>query len=216
MESEPRWFRHFYLFEKEPKKVQLLEQLKANQPLTRPARDIRVFPGDCNQTLPAFLSAHAIREREATFCLLDQRTFECDWATVEVLAHHKQGNKVELFYFLAAKWFERAISAVKEKGEKRIRAWWGRDDWNSLSEMSRLERAHAFAVRFKEELHYQWVMPWPIYSRQQGGSVMYYMIHASDHPAAPQLMARAYERTTQPREAPEQLRWDLPDLGSKG
>lgn len=209
LESEPRWFRHFYLFEQDAIKARMLEQLKAGHPPTKPKRDIRVFAGDCNTNLPEFLAIHPIREREAAFCLLDQRTFECHWSTVETLARHKQGNKIELFYFLAAKWFERALSAVKDRGAPRVRAWWGKDDWRRLRDMKKLERAQAFAARFKDELGYRHVMPWPIYGKQDGGGVMYYMIHATDHPAAPGLMARAYERTTQPKETPEQLQWDL-------
>jgi hypothetical protein len=34
---------------------------------------------------------------------------------------------------------------------------------------------------------------------------MYYMIHATDHPEAPHLMSRAYEKAIQPKETPEQL-----------
>jgi three-Cys-motif partner protein len=211
LESKPQWFRHFYLFERDPKKAHLLEKLKSEQP-AKPKREILVTAGDCNETIPAFLRSHTIREKEAAFCLLDQWTFECDWSTVKTLATHKKEKKIELFYFLASGWFERAITAVKEKGAKRVRAWWGQDDWRDLRGMSRLQRAQAFAERFKNELHYQYVTPWPIYGRKKGGGVMYYMIHATDHPAAPHLMARAYERTTQPKEPQEQLKWDLANL----
>lgn len=34
---------------------------------------------------------------------------------------------------------------------------------------------------------------------------MYYMIHATDHPEAPRLMSRAYQRAVQPKEPAEQL-----------
>jgi three-Cys-motif partner protein len=212
LESKPQWFRHFYLFEQDPAKVEMLEKLKAEQPALKPKREIRVFPGDCNVTIPSFLAEGAIKEKEATFCLLDQRTFECDWSTVEALAKHKAGNKIELFYFLASKWFDRSLSAVKDKGARRVRAWWGKDDWKNLRDMSGRERADAFVERFKSDLRYKYAMPWPIYSRHHGGSIMYFMIHATDHDAAPQLMARAYERTTQPRETQEQLEWDLAKL----
>ncbi len=213
LQSKPKWLRNFYLFERDPKKVRLLERLKAQQP-SKPKREFRVFAGDCNENLPRFLTSHKIRKSQAAFCLLDQWTFDCDWSTVEALATHKREKKIELFYFLAAKWFERALSQVKEKGAKRVRAWWGRDDWRELRDMSRLERARAFADRFRNELHYKYVTPWSIYSRKRGGSVMYYMIHATDHPDAPGLMARAYERTTEPKETAKQLRLDLAGLPS--
>jgi hypothetical protein len=63
--------------------------------------------------------------------------------------------------------------------------------------------------RFKEDLGYNSVKPWPIYERKNGGAIMYYMIHATDHPLAPGLMARAYNRAVSPREPIEQLRLEL-------
>ena len=90
--------------------------------------------------------------------------------------------------------------------------WWGRNDWSQLVEMGALQRALTFVDRFKTELGYKSVMPWEIYRRKSGGRVMYYMIHATDHPDAPGLMARAYERAVMP-ESYEQL--ELEGLFSK-
>ncbi len=44
---------------------------------------------------------------------------------------------------------------------------------------------------------------------------MYYLIHATYHPEAPFLMARAYARTTLPKEAPEQLQLELGLIGKR-
>ncbi|MCI0720645.1 MAG: hypothetical protein L0338_17005 [Acidobacteria bacterium] len=58
----------------------------------------------------------------------------------------------------------------------------------------------------RDELGYQFVVPWPIYQRKSGGGVvMYYMIHATDHPAATALMARAYNKAVHPKESAKQL-----------
>ena len=46
----------------------------------------------------------------------------------------------------------------------------------------------------KKDLRYQSVKAWPIYERENGGAIMYYMIHATDHPEAPKFMSRAYRR----------------------
>jgi hypothetical protein len=48
-------------------------------------------------------------------------------------------------------------------------------------------------------------MPWPIYERQSGGRIMYYMIHATDHTEAPILMSRAYANAVKPLENEEQM-----------
>jgi hypothetical protein len=66
--------------------------------------------------------------------------------------------------------------------------------------MSREERCDVLVGRFKRELGYLSVRAWPIYERENGGAVMYYMIHATDHPEAPKLISRAYRNTVSPLE----------------
>jgi hypothetical protein len=56
--------------------------------------------------------------------------------------------------------------------------WWGRDDYTQLRNMSPQKRRDALVSRFKAELKYASVKPWPIYERETRGKVMYYMIHA--------------------------------------
>jgi hypothetical protein len=68
-------------------------------------------------------------------------------------------------------------------------------------------RVEAFMKRFKKELGYWSVRPWAIYDRQDSKTVMYYMIHATDHPDASKLMARAYRKAVTPQETAEQLRF---------
>ena len=190
-----------------------LEELKASQPAIDSAgnklnRDIHVYHGDFNAKVDEVLAAANITEKEATFCLLDQQTFECHWATVEKVARYKRsGHKIEIFYFLANGWLERAFAAQKDL--EVLKRWWGRDDWEDLYKMSREERRNALVKRFKNELGYQSVQAWPIYERADGGAGMYYMIHATDHPEAPKLMARAYRKTVFPLEPIEQLTFEL-------
>lgn len=208
LESKPRWLRHFYLFDKDPEQVQRLLALKAGQPPRQPKeprRKVEVCQGDFNHRVGELLASTAISEKEATFCLLDQRTFECKWSTLEALAHHKEsGHKIELFYFLPIRWLGRALAAQKDATV--LQAWWGRDDWDVLRPMSSHDRAQLFAQRFKDELGYASVKPWPIFGRQSGKRIMYYMIHATDHATAPLLMHRAYERAVTPKEPFEQLK----------
>lgn len=208
LETEPRWLRHFYLFDEDATQYQRLLALKKAQPPPGPRtpRRIEVCHGDFNQRIGALLASGKIRDKEATFCLLDQRTFECRWSSVEALAHHKKnGHKIELFYFLPIGWLGRALAAQKDTAV--LAAWWGRDDWPTLRRpMDPLHRATAFAQRLKEEFSYVSVKPWPIYERQGSTRIMYFMIHATDHPVAPGLMRRAYEKAVSPKEPLEQLR----------
>ena len=87
--------------------------------------------------------------------------------------------------------------------------WWGRDDWTTLRDMSRDERRDALVHRMKKELGYKSVKAWPIYERENGGAIMYYLIHATDHPEAPKFMSRAYRRAVYPLEPLEQLKLEL-------
>ena len=69
--------------------------------------------------------------------------------------------------------------------------------------------AELVAKRLKDEFGYRSVKPLPIFEREGGTRVMYYMIHATDHPEAPRLMARAYRRAVMPKESVQQLALEL-------
>lgn len=211
--SEPRWIKHFHLCDKSKAQVARLEALKQVQP-TRDSkgrklyRKIHIYEGDFNSLIDSILKDGNISHRQATFCLIDQRTFECHWETLQkISAYKKANNKIELFYFLANGWLERALAAQKDTDV--LRRWWGRDDWTDLRQMTRDERRDVLVSRFKKELGYKSVKAWPIYERENGGAIMYYMIHATDHPEAPKFMSRAYRRAVFPLEPIEQLKLEL-------
>ncbi|MDP3177915.1 MAG: three-Cys-motif partner protein TcmP [Spirochaetaceae bacterium] len=204
MESQPRHLQKFFLFEKDAAQQRRLRDLINRQPRKHskePTRRMSIYRGDFNETLPKLLSQGLIRPREATFALLDQRSCECHWKSVEALAAHKPPgeNKIELFYFLANHWLERTLANTKEEG--KLEAWWGAPGWEALRGMHREERAALLVQRLRKDLKYKYARPYPIYQREEReGFCMYYMIHASDHPAASQLMLRAYDRVLKPKE----------------
>jgi three-Cys-motif partner protein len=201
LEIEPRWLRHFYLFEKSKAGCDLLKFLKASQAGTND-REIEILHGDFNVMVDPILTSKKIGEKEATFCLLDQRTFECHWDTVRKLAGYKTGksNKFELFYFLAGWWYRRAVTAVKD--DSLLENWWGRDDWADLRKIKLLDVRDEMVARFKSELGYKSAKAWPIFDK--AGRDMYFMIHATDYLGAPALMERAYIEAVQPTDRPVQ------------
>lgn len=210
LESEPRRLRHFHLYDVNKNQFRQLEILRDSQPppnkeQNEPRRTIHVTRGDFNILVTNLLKSASIRRKEATFCLLDQRTFECHWSTVRALAEYKtSGHKIELFYFLPNSWLDRSLAATRNTNT--LRDWWGREDWQELLQMKSAQRVEHFRKRFKEELGYRSVKPWPIFERQDGGgALMYYMIHATDHPEAPRLMYRAYQKAVLPKESEEQF-----------
>jgi|SRR5579862_602752 len=200
LKSEPRWLRKFFLCEISRKGVKELKALAASQrdALDRKGRRLKrrieVHHGDFNVMIRKILSKQCITQKEATFCLLDQRTFECHWSTLLKLARYKKppNRKVELLYFLGVGWLHRALSGIR-KDHKALQ-WWGRSDWRSLTEMNSFQIVQLVRERMEKELGYRYVGAYPVYDREAGNRVMYYMIHASDHDEAPALMVRAHSK----------------------
>lgn len=208
--SEPRFLKQFFFCDENPEQVMALNALVGSQP-DSPKRHLQVLQGDFNVRIDDILASGHIGDKTATFCLLDQFSCECHWATVRKLALHKtQGaNKIEQFYFLATGWLGRALSGFKADTQVPD-AWWGSSDWNSLKGLSGDLIAVKMAERFRDELGYRFVRPWPIYQRERGkGRVMFHMIHASDHPEAHKLMRRAYKHVLDVPESEEQLFLEL-------
>jgi three-Cys-motif partner protein len=198
LDDTPRRIRHFFLFEKSNRKVRHLRQLRDTQRPRKkgePQRDIHIYAGDCNVKILDMLKQYPIKDKEATFALLDQRTFECDWATVLALANHKKsGHKIELFYFLAQGWIDRSVKAKRKNKDADMRRWWGGDGWKNFFGLKREDRREHFRQRFIKDLGYKYAYAFAIYDRKDGGKTMYWMIHATDHAEAPKLMNRAYRQ----------------------
>jgi three-Cys-motif partner protein len=211
LEIEPKWFREFWLCDIDPAGLARLELLKAEH--QAPKRKVEVLPGDFNQTVHKILEAGTIREKTATFALLDQRTFECEWRTVEVLSRHKRKTKIELFYFFPTGWIDRSLGALRaQQTIAKVERWWGRSDWAQLQGMDGTVRALMVAKRFEDELKYGKANVYPIHSERRGGRVMYHMIHATDHAEASPLMIRAYRKISGRSDLDQAVQVDFDEL----
>lgn len=217
LRNEPKWMREFFLCEMKTGRAKYLYELRERQP-AKPRRRIEILEGDFNVSIHEILASGAITEKKAAFCLLDQFTCQCEWATLVALAGHKTiGNKIEIFYFLATGWVDRALRGFSRNPHIPER-WWGRKDWRKLVSMNGHSRAQLFCDRFKSELGYAHADAYPIFKRGASGRVMFHMIHASDHPEAPVLMQRAYRNVTKAPESTEQLNMEFgiaPEEASK-
>jgi three-Cys-motif partner protein len=203
LELEPPWLRHFHLFERKRQSVLFLNELRR----AHANRDVNVYPGDFNRRLNEILTPEIIGLNEPTFALLDQRTFECDWASVCALANYPKAQyKIEQFYFLAIAWTDRAVGGAKEPGRARMDAWYGKDGVDAFLALKPPVRAAVMTERFKEELSYAYANPYAIHERKGGrGRRMYYMIHATDHPRAVTLMDEAYGEVAMPARTGDEL-----------
>jgi three-Cys-motif partner protein len=211
LEIEPKWFREFWLCDIDPTGIGRLQVLKAAHETAK--RRIEVLVGDFNETVYEILGAGTIGEKTATFALLDQRTFECEWRTVLALGKHKRQTKIELFYFFPTGWIDRSLAALRaERTIAKVERWWGRPDWPTLQGMDGTIRAKMVAKRFEDELHYGRATVYPIHSERRRGRVMYHMIHATDHPEASPLMIRAYRKVSGRTDVDEGTQVDFEDL----
>lgn len=209
-ETEPRRLRELFFTDVDAKKIAELEKLVERQ-TDKDKRHYQIFAGDFNAQVANILGSGLIKEKTATFCLIDQFTVECHWSTVQALASHKPegARKIELFYFLATGWLHRSLSGHTANLD-RPDLWWGGDGWKELLSASGEKIAVRMAERFRDELGYRFVKPYPIYERERGGGkVMFHMIHASDHPEAAKLMARAHRNVTLAPEPHDQLELEL-------
>jgi three-Cys-motif partner protein len=192
-----------------------LRRLKKSQPEPRDRkgnklfRNIEIWSGDFNKNVNEILRRGKITQKEATFCLLDQRMFECHWETVKKLAVYKTppNKKIEILYFLGVGWLHRSLSGIRHT--EKMDKWWGRKDWQKLKEMKHIDIANLVRDRFEKDLGYRFAAAYPIYDKEKGNRVMYYMIHASDHEEAPTLMIRAHHKAVRslPREVQQPIQF---------
>jgi three-Cys-motif partner protein len=207
LELAPPWMKAFFLCEiKKGSYADILSMLQTQKTIA--GRQIVHKHGDFNEWIADVLASGSITDKTATFALLDQRSTECHWSTVEKLAAHKQGStKIELFYFFPTGWIHRAISETKDKSV--LDAWWGDKSWNQLEGISQ-DQASSLCLKRIQALGYRDVKGWPISSREAGeGRTMYHMIHATDHLEAPKLMFRAYRNLIGGVPAGEQTNFDF-------
>jgi hypothetical protein len=140
-----------------------------------------------------------VRDKEATFALLDQRTFECHWDTVRALATHKEGWPQGRAVLLPAE--QVAAAALPRRPDEES------GDRDALVGSRRLENVRvANDAPVRRSLHGE-VQDQVRLCLGEGmahqranirrGSVTYFMICAPDHPEAPFLMRRAFERAVE-------------------
>ena len=136
--------RHYAVCDQDPAQVERLRQLGSRH------CSFRVYAGDVNEHIHTMLSEAPIGPKTACFCLIDQRTFECHWATVGAIARYKrEGFKIELFYFLAQGWLDRAWSTSRPE---KLQAWWGNADYRQFLQHRSYGRADTLCRRFRDEL----------------------------------------------------------------
>lgn len=124
LESKPARLRSFYLCDVDEAQAEALLQLR--EQYHSDGRLIEVRRANFNEWIHEILISNRLGPKVACFCLLDQRTFECHWSTVEKIAGRKGGMKIEIFYFVGTGWIGRALNELEDKSV--VERWWGRKD----------------------------------------------------------------------------------------
>ncbi|MBO6903154.1 MAG: three-Cys-motif partner protein TcmP [Rhizobiaceae bacterium] len=168
-ETEPRRLRALFFCDQDTNKIKHLEKMVSEQP-DFGKRDYKIISGDFNKIVKDILGSGKIKEKVATFCLIDQFAVECHWSTLRLIAEHKPApaRKIELFYFLATGWLGRSLGG-HTRNLDRPELWWGDDSWKSLIGTTGQQVAVKMSERFRDELGYRHVRPYPIFARDKGG-----------------------------------------------
>lgn len=205
LEVEPKRIRGFWLFDIDPKGVRQLQSLKQEHHLNPSWRRVNVIQGDFNAELHRFLYAKALHRDTAVFALLDQRSTECHWSTVQRLASRRgRRAKIELMYFCPTAWIHRSLKTRRlANSVENLDLWWGDNSWRHLPG-NQTELVEVVRRRFEAELGYEFVVAYPIPLQAHLKRTSYHLIHASDHPEAPNLMAQAYRQKIMLQRSPEQ------------
>lgn len=204
-----KMLRNFFLNDMDAAQFARLVDLQEEQTEERRGQ-IVLSNSDFNIAIDGILGSGIIKDSMATFCLVDQFGAECHWSTVEKLARHKSdgSRKIEIFYFFMTGWLHRTLVSTTRNTAK-LDAWWGSERWRDLTTISGDAGVKDMTLRFRDELGYRHASAWPLFGKMQGqGREMFHMIHASDHPRAPQLMNDAWHKVIQPLPSGQQMTFD--------
>lgn len=202
-------FTKLRYFEQANRATELEQRLRAGYP----HRDIKVYGGDCNQTIATALDELRPLRWAPTFAFIDPDGMELAWDTLELLAAHKTGYKkpgagpeykVELWLLFPTQGLIRTLALDDAKllpsHEGGVTRLFGTDDWRFIYGPRRAGRLTAADA--KEE--YVNLMRWrlvhdlgyakthPFELKNTAGGTIYHMIFATDNAAGDKIMADIY------------------------
>lgn len=237
--GEGAGFTRFRFFELERKATELEARLRSEYPES----DIKVYGGDCNQTIPEALAELRSLRWAPTFAFLDPDGMELAWETLAALAEHKRGYrapdslkpefKVEMWTLFPTSGIVRTLALEADKvspaDEARATRLFNTEQWRPIYELrlahritaaeARDEYVNLMRWRLEHDLGYRFTHPFEL-KNTRGGTV-YHMIFATDHDAGTRIMesiyARAARRVPQMRnEARDRARGQLSfELGAE-
>ncbi|HWX73727.1 MAG TPA: three-Cys-motif partner protein TcmP [Solirubrobacteraceae bacterium] len=211
--GEGAGFTRFRYFELGNRARELEQRLRADYP----GRDIRVYEGDCNTTIPEALAELRPLNWAPTFAFLDPDGMELAWDTLVALADHKRGYrsaasskpeyKVELWMLFPTAGIVRtlALDEAKVTDEDKARATrlFGSEQWQPIYDLraagkisaagAREEYVNLMRWRLERDLGYRFAHPFEL--KNTKGGTLYHMIFATDNDAGTRIMEAIYADT---------------------
>jgi three-Cys-motif partner protein len=202
-------FTKLRYFEKEEKAHELEQRLLSEYP----GRDIKVYGGDCNQTIATALKELQPVRWAPTFAFVDPDVMELAWQTLRRLADHKRGYrpsgssrpeyKVELWLLFPTQGLIRTLALDERKlrsaDEDRATQLYGTDSWRAIYDRrvagklspseAREEYVNLMRWRLTNDLGYANTHPFEL-KNTRGGTV-YHMVFATDSEAGDRIMTQS-------------------------
>ncbi|QXJ22530.1 three-Cys-motif partner protein TcmP [Actinomadura graeca] len=172
-----------------------------------PQRDLKVIPGDCNETIDDVLTELTPLNWAPTFAFLDQQSTEVEWPTLVKLARHKRQDKpkTELWLLCASGLIPRGlrIRGNLDPGVvSRTNEMFGTDEWfdaleatqNGILSGPQFEHELTNLMRWRMErvLGYRKTRAFRVMNTN--GRDIFEMIFATDHDAGDKIMKWSYEK----------------------
>lgn len=195
---EAKAFQDMYFYEKEgPSKD--LERYLAYHYTVKRRQKMHLRVGDFNQLVLQDLADETFPRSRPLFAMLDPNSTELEWSTIEALAAYKNFEpgpkpdhpkqcKAELWILLNT--HQVLLRLVKDHPGTIDKVMGGRKAWGDLIDKDNKVAGNLLAGRYAENLMglgYVGARAQRIRDPQNGRTA-YFMIHASDHPAAHSFM----------------------------
>jgi three-Cys-motif partner protein len=208
-------FTRFRYFELGPKAAELATALRADYP----DRDIKVYAGDCNVTIPQALAELKQLNWAPTFAFVDPDGMEVAWETLAALADHKRGYraasslkpeyKVEIWMLFPSAGIMRTLAlgaeTLPDRDVARATRLLGTERWQSIyalrrsdeisPKQAREEYVNLMRWRLEQELGYRYTHPFELCNTT--GAPMYHMILATDNDVGTKIMSAIYTNAAQ-------------------
>jgi three-Cys-motif partner protein len=192
------------LFELEKPAQKLDQSLRS----AYPDRDLRIYAGDCNETIEQALLNLKEVCWAPTFAFIDPYVAQIHWQTLETISKHKKPGKpkVEIWLLFAHAQFPRGLGVEEgvtyETFAPKTTKFFGTEDWKQIHEARKVnqispeefrdELVNLMRWRLEKQLGYKWTHTLELKNTQ--GTPIYSMIFATDHKVGDKIMSHIYAK----------------------